>query len=85
MILGILKESGKERRVAMLPESLAILIKMMVTVHVEKEAGDGSFAFDADYVAVGAKVLTKEEVIRQSDILIKINPPTENESDSRQI
>ena len=79
MTLGILKESGKERRIAMLPESIATLIKMMVTVYVEKEAGDGSFAFDADYVAVGAKVLTKEEVIRQSDILIKINPPTENE------
>ena len=79
MILGILKESGNEKRIALLPESVATLIKMMVTVYVETEAGNGSFAFDADYVAAGAKILSKEDVIRQSDILIKINPPTESE------
>ncbi|MEI6436035.1 MAG: Re/Si-specific NAD(P)(+) transhydrogenase subunit alpha [Bacteroidota bacterium] len=79
MILGILKESGNEKRIALLPESVATLIKMMVTVYVETEAGNGSFAFDADYVAAGAKILSKEDVIRQSDILIKINPPTEGE------
>ncbi|MCX6279353.1 MAG: Re/Si-specific NAD(P)(+) transhydrogenase subunit alpha [Bacteroidetes bacterium] len=79
MILGILKESGNEKRIALLPESVATLIKMMVTVYVEKGAGNDSFAFDADYEAIGAKILTKEEVIGQSDILIKVNPPTEAE------
>ena len=36
MVIGILKESGAERRVAMLPGEVAILVKLGVTVNVEK-------------------------------------------------
>ena len=79
MILGILKESGNERRIALLPESVATLTKMTVTVFVESGAGLNAFAFDDQYEATGARILSKEEIIRQSDVLIKINPPTEVE------
>jgi NAD(P) transhydrogenase subunit alpha len=79
MILGILKESGNERRIALLPESVATLTKMMVTVLVESGAGQNAFAFDDQYEAAGAKILSKDEVIKQSDLLIKINPPTVEE------
>ena len=79
MILGILKESGSERRVALLPESVATLTKMMVTVYVENEAGNNAFAFNADYEAAGARILSKKDVIEQSEMLIKVNPPTEDE------
>lgn len=79
MVLGILKETSDERRVAMLPESVATLIKMNVSVIVEKDAGASAFASNADYEAVGAKLDTKENVIRQSDVLVKINPPTDEE------
>lgn len=79
MILGILKESNDERRVAMLPESAAALVKMGVTVIVEKDAGMTAFASDADYIAAGAKLDSKSNVISQSDVLVKINPPTDEE------
>ena len=79
MVIGILKEAGTERRVSMLPESVATLTKMMVTVYVEKDAGQNAFATDADYEAAGATISPKSEVIRQSELLIKINPPTEDE------
>jgi len=79
MVLGILKESNDERRVAMLPESVAALVKMNVSVIVEKDAGLSAFASDADYVVAGAKLDSKSNVISQSDVLVKINPPTTEE------
>ena len=79
MIIGILKEEGTEKRVAFLPESVATLTKMMVTVYVEKDAGLKAFASDTDYEAAGAKIALKNEVIHQSDLLIKINPPSDVE------
>lgn len=81
MVLGILKESNDERRVAMLPESVAALVKMNVSVIVEKDAGLSAFASDADYVAAGAKLDSKSNVISQSDVLVKINPPTAEEKE----
>jgi len=79
MVIGVLKEEGTEKRVALLPESVATLTKMMVTVFVEKDAGIEAFAPDRDYETAGAKIALKEEVISQSELLIKINPPTQNE------
>jgi H+-translocating NAD(P) transhydrogenase subunit alpha len=79
MTIGILKEEGPENRVALLPESVATLTKMMVTILVEKDAGLRAFASDAEYENAGAKIAGKAEVIVQSDMLIKINPPTEAE------
>lgn len=79
MVLGILKETKDERRVAMLPESVAALVKMNVSVIVEIDAGLGAFASNADYEAVGAKMDTKENLIRQAEVLVKINPPTDEE------
>ncbi len=79
MVLGILKETKDERRVAMLPESVAALVKMNVSVIVEGDAGKSAYASNAEYEAVGAKIDTKENVIHQSEVLVKINPPTDEE------
>ncbi len=79
MILGILKETKDERRVAMLPESVAALVKMNVSVIVENDAGIGAFASNSDYETVGAKMDAKENVIQRSEVLVKINPPTDEE------
>ena len=43
MILGILKESGTENRVAMLPGEVAVLKKMGIEVLVELHARRKSF------------------------------------------
>jgi NAD(P) transhydrogenase subunit alpha len=79
MIIGILKEEESENRVALLPESVATLTKMMVTVMVEKNAGSRAYASDADYEAAGAKTAAKADVISQSEMLIRINPPSDAE------
>lgn len=79
MIIGLLKESGHERRVALLPEAVSILTKMKVTFLVENDAGKESFANNSAYEEAGAKIEKKTEVIGQSDVIIKINPPTPDE------
>jgi len=79
MTIGILKEITGENRVAMLPESVATLVKMNVTMVVETGAGLSSFASDKEYTEAGATVDTKEKVIAGADLLIKIQPPTADE------
>ena len=79
MTIGILKESPGENRVAMLPESVATLVKMNVNLLVEAGAGLTSFASDKQYEEVGAKVQTKKDVISGADLLIRIQPPTDEE------
>lgn len=81
MIIGLLKEPEFENRVAMLPESVSTLVKMNVTMLVEKGAGERAFASDEDYQQVGAKVDSKANVIKNADLVLKINPPTKEESD----
>jgi NAD(P) transhydrogenase subunit alpha len=76
MTIGILKESPGENRVAMLPESLATLVNMNVTMLVESGAGMAAFASDKEYEAVGARVDTKAKVVAESDLIIKIQPPS---------
>jgi len=79
MTIGILKESPGENRVAMLPESVATLVKMNVNLLVEAGAGQTSFASDKQYEEAGAKIQPKKDVISGADLLIKIQPPTAEE------
>ncbi|MFC2113448.1 NAD(P) transhydrogenase subunit alpha [Bacteroidota bacterium] len=75
MILGVLREGGEENRVALLPEGVAILSKKNITVLIESDAGSSSCASNEEYVDAGAQIQTKENVIQQSDVILKINPP----------
>ncbi|MFZ4546458.1 MAG: Re/Si-specific NAD(P)(+) transhydrogenase subunit alpha [Bacteroidales bacterium] len=79
MTIGILKEIAGENRVAMLPESVATLVKMNVTMLVEAGAGLAAFASDQEYELAGARIETKAKVIAGSELLIKIQPPTAEE------
>ena len=79
MIIGLLKESEKERRVALLPESVSTLVKMNVTIVVESDAGVAAFAANRDYETAGATIHSKEEVISKAEMFIKINAPTSEE------
>jgi H+-translocating NAD(P) transhydrogenase subunit alpha len=74
MILGILRESGTENRVAMLPGEVAVLKKMGIEVIVEIHAGEKAFASDAAYLAAGASAAERSDVISKSDMLLSVNP-----------
>lgn len=79
MTIGILKEIAGENRVAMLPESVATLVKMNVAMLVEAGSGLAAFASDQEYELAGARIETKAKVIAGADLLIKIQPPTSEE------
>lgn len=79
MTIGILKENEGENRVAMLPESIATLVKMNVNMIVETGAGLRAYATDAEYVDAGAKIGSKAQVIADADLVLKIQPPTTEE------
>jgi len=79
MVIGILKEETPELRVSLLPETVAALSKLGVNIVIEKGAGTGAFASDTDYESAGGKILSKEELIKQADMILKINHLTDKE------
>ena len=79
MIIGILRESGTENRVAMLPSEVAVLKKMGIEVLVEQHAGERAFATDKDYQASGALIGDRKEVVSKAAILLSVNPPMEDD------
>ncbi len=79
MNLGILRESGNENRVAMLPGEVAIIKKMGVDVFVEHNAGERAFASDSEYNLAGAVTSDRSEVILRSELLLSVNPPLKDD------
>lgn len=73
VIIGILKESGDENRVSALPEIASQLVKMNFEVHVETGAGINAFASDKDYIQAGAAISERDLILRNADIILKIN------------
>lgn len=67
-----------ERRVALVPETVARLVKQGLEVLVEAGAGEQSFFYDAAYEAAGARIVTDPDSLwREADILLKVGVPQE--------
>jgi len=79
MIAGILKESGGEKRVALLPGETAAVIKLGLKVVVEEGAGYGAYATDEEYRSAGASVTSRKEVISGAALLFTVNPPVSDD------
>jgi len=80
MILGVLKETKtNERRVALSPEIVKLLIKKEFRVQIESGAGLGSNFSDNDYTQAGANIVPKS-AIYQADVILKVNAPTIEEA-----
>ncbi len=75
MFTGILKEAVNEKRVGMLPQEVASLRKLGSEVLIESCAGDSSFASDSDYIAAGAVITPRSELLAGSDLVISVNAP----------
>ncbi len=79
MIVGVLREGGSENRVALLPENIQTLVKKNITVLIESDAGSSSCASNEEYVDAGAAIQTKEYILKESDLILKINPPEDKD------
>ena len=75
--VGIPKEiKNNENRVGMTPSGVAELVRRGHQVFVQHTAGEGSGFADADYEAVGAKILPAiEDVYREADLIVKVKEP----------
>lgn len=76
MKIAVVKEvEVGERRVALIPDTVARLVKQGLEVWVEAGAGDRAYFTDAAYEAAGAKVVADTEAVwREADILVKVAP-----------
>ena len=76
--LSVPKETAAgERRVALDPTVAARLTQMGVTVQLEKEAGLGAYFPNEAYSS--AAVLDQASLYQQSDLMVRVAPPTPEE------
>ena len=77
MKIGCPKEiKPQEFRVGMTPNAAREAISHGHDVYMEKNAGTGAGFADADYVAVGAKILdTAAEIFAKADMIVKVKEP----------
>ena len=79
--IGVPKEvSGEERRVALAPYGAGILAAAGHEVSVERGAGEEAHFSDAEYADAGAELVGSAEVLyAQSELIVKVFPPCEEE------
>lgn len=69
-----------EHRVALIPDTVAKLVKQGLEVWVEAGAGEASFFSNDAYEAAGAKIISDTHHLwGDADILLKVNAPKEHE------
>ncbi|OOF38735.1 NAD(P) transhydrogenase subunit alpha [Rodentibacter mrazii] len=79
MLIGVPKELlDNEARVAATPKTVQQILKLGFEVIVEQDAGFKASFEDQAFLDAGAKIGTAAE-IWQSDIIFKVNPPTDEE------
>ena len=81
MIIGIPKEiKNNEFRVSATASGVHAFVASGHTVLVEKNAGAGSGISDADYIAVGAKIIdSADEIWQKAEMIQKVKEPIEIE------
>ncbi len=82
LFIGIPKESFfQERRVALVPEAVSILVLHGHRVRIESKSGEMANFSDRDYSEAGAEICHDPKDIFSCDIIFKVGPPTEDEID----
>ena len=82
MRIGVPKELyAGEKRVATTPDVAAQLIKMGFDVAVESSAGIAANYSDASYEAAGCSVASRDDIWSNSDIILKVRGPDDDEAD----
>jgi alanine dehydrogenase len=80
LYIGIPKESSfQERRVALVPEAVSLLVANGHRVKIETKSGIGANFTDNDYSEAGAEICHDPREIFQCDIIFKVAPPSEEE------
>src|SRR4051812_23756882 len=81
MLVGVPKEiKDSEYRVGLVPSAVRELAANGHAVIVEQKAGSGAGLTDADYEAVGAKIVPgADEIYARSELIVKVKEPLAQE------
>jgi len=80
LFIGIPKEEAfQENRIALTPDSVAVLVSNGHRVVVEHKAGEGAHFSDQDYSEAGAKIAYEKKEVFESDLIIKSAPVSDQE------
>jgi len=80
--IGIPKETClNERRTCITPDAVQVLVEHGHEIIIESGAGQGSFFTDLQYSESGARITQDAKEAFSQDLVLKINPPTEEEID----
>ncbi len=80
--IGIPKETClDERRTCMTPDAVQVLVNHGHEIVIESETGKASFFTDLQYAEAGARITKDPKEAFGQDLVLKINPPTEDEID----
>jgi NAD(P) transhydrogenase subunit alpha len=76
MKIGVVKERApNERRVALVPDALKSLIAAGAEILVEQGAGDGAAIPDRLYSDAGARIVTRDELYKDADVIARVQKP----------
>ncbi len=82
LLIGIPKETSyQENRVALIPESVQLLVNNGHQVLIESKAGEKSKFSDKDYSEAGAQICYDTSEIFKCHIILKVAPPKQAEID----
>ena len=87
MRIAVAKEiEVSERRVGLIPDTVARLVKQGLEIWVEAGAGERSFFGDDAYKAAGATIISDTAKLwGEADILLKVSPPQERDDGSSEV
>lgn len=80
--IGIPKETClDERRTCITPDAVQVLVNHGHDIIIESDTGKASFFTDLQYAEAGARITKDPKEAFGQDLVLKINPPTEDEID----
>lgn len=73
MFVGVLKDRCiNEKRVSLVPSDVSPLKELGLKVIVERGAGEEAGISDEEYIAHGAQIAPREEVLKKSELILKV-------------
>ena len=80
LTIGLPKETSfQENRISLSPDSVALLTHNGHKIIIENNAGEGANFSDKEYSDAGAEIVFSKEEVYESDVIVKIEPPTKQE------
>ena len=77
LTIGIPREiSFQENRIPLVPDSVSVLVSNGHEIVIETNAGKSANFEDKDFSECGARIVYSTNEIYQSDIVLKVAPPT---------